>query len=47
MPDYIMLFCMLVDNGSDMSDVRWSDFQEAAAELLFEDMTPEGAWVTH
>ena len=36
MYDYIELFCNLVENGNDMSDVNWSEFQEAAAISIYE-----------
>ena len=36
MYDYIEIFCDLVDSGNDMSDVIWSEFQEAAALAIYQ-----------
>jgi len=36
MYDYIEIFCDLIDSGNDMSDVVWSEFQEAAAIAIFQ-----------
>jgi len=36
MYDYIEIFCDLIDCGNDMSDVIWSEFQEAAATAIYE-----------
>ena len=35
MPDYIGLFCGMIENGHDMSDMVWSEWQEIAADMLF------------
>ena len=36
MYDYIEIFCDLIKAGNDMSDVIWSEFQEAAALTIYE-----------
>ena len=35
MPDYIELFCGMIERGHDMTGVNWSEWQEIAAEILF------------
>ena len=35
MPDYVDMFCSMVDRGHDMADLDWSVWQELAAEMLF------------
>ena len=35
MPDYIELFCDMLERGHDMTDVSWDTWQELAAEMLF------------
>ena len=47
MPDYISLFCDMVEGGQDMTDTPWQEFQETAAEMLFEHITLEDAWGVH
>ena len=47
MPDYITFFCDMVEAGQDMTDAPWQEFEEAAAEMLFENLTVEEAWEIH
>ena len=34
--DYVQLFCDLVEAGNDMKDVVWDEFQEAAAQSIYD-----------
>ena len=36
MPDYITLFCDMQEDGVDMTDVKWEEFEMGSAEALFE-----------
>ena len=36
MPDYIELFCGMIEEGHDMADIDWSVWQETAAQMLYE-----------
>ena len=45
MYDYVELFIDMVKAGNDMSDVIWSEFQEAAARNIYEN--PEGCGVIY
>jgi hypothetical protein len=40
MPDYIELFCGMIERGHDMTDMDWSYWQELAAQMLY-DFQPE------
>ena len=35
MPDYIELFCGMIERGHDMADMDWYVWQDIAAEILF------------
>ena len=35
MPDYIEMFCGMVDHGTDMTDLPWALWQDIAANMLF------------
>ena len=35
MPDYIEMFCGMVDYGTDMTDLPWELWQDIAANMLF------------